>query len=238
MALKNNYSVQTNSNNKNKDKKRIRKNTICSVAGSAIGITASVAGIYTLAKKKNPQVSLKNLTYDEKDILAIGAGSVLGGLIGGLVSDKKEENKIPKLREASLQFFGSLACPLGILSIANKALDKSKFELPKIKGSTKTIERANVVISALPKIAVTFASLVAGMNVGNKIMNKVNNKIFHQEENRKVETSDYLVHTDDICIAASLLLKDSKTISAITSKALPASFILAGAKTGTRELTD
>ena len=136
------------------------------------------------------------------------------------------------MREATLQFFGSLACPLGILAVANRQLEKSGFRLPKINGNSKAVKQANIVIEALPKIAVTIGSLVAGMNIGNRIMNKVNNKIFGQHEDRKVHASDYLVHADDVCVAASLLLKDNKSIAAITSKARPASFILAGTKTG------
>ena len=235
MALKNNQIMPVQHKKHNKKKQTDKTVMTASVLGSATGITLAVAGIYSLAKKKNPVVSLKNLTYDEKDILMIGAGSIAGGLTAGLASDKNEKNKTPKLREASLQFFGSLACPLGILAVANHVLDKSKFELPKIQGTSKAVNIANTVIAALPKIAVTIGSLVSGMHIGNKIMNKVKNTIFKQQEHREVHASDYLVHADDICVAASLLLKDSKSISAITSKALPASFILAGVKTGMQE---
>lgn len=233
MALQSDNSMPVHEHKK--QKKNNKRVMAASVTGSTIGIAMAVAGIYTLAKKNNPSVCLKNFTYDEKDILMIGAGSVSGGLLGGLAADKNSKNKIPKLREASLQFFGSLACPLGILAGANHLLEKSKFELPQMEGASKTVKAINTVISAAPKIAVTLGSLVLGMNLGNKIMNNVNNKIFNQKEHRDVQASDYLVHADDICVAASLLLKDSKSISAITSKVLPASFILAGAKTGMQE---
>ncbi len=228
-------AIISSNKNKSENSKTDKKVLLCSAAGSAAGITAAVSGIYSLAKKRNPSISLKNLKYDEKDILMIGAGSILGGLSGGLISDNKKENKIPKLREASLQFFGSLACPIGILAAANKALDKANIKMPQIEGGSKITKALNTFISASPKIAVTIGSLVAGMNVGNKIMNNVNNKIFNQQENRKIHASDYLVHADDICVAASLLLKDSEAISAVTSKALPASFILAGVKTGSQK---
>ena len=203
-----------------------------SVIGSAIGIAAAVAGIYAMTKKGNPATSFNNLTYGEKDILLIGAGSILGGLTGGLIADKNEANRKPKLREATQQFFGSLMCPIAILSVAEKALEKSGFKMPQIKSASKYV---NNVIGAIPKIAVTIGSLIAGMEIGNKIMNKVNNKIFNEEVKHDVHPSDYLVHTDDMCVAASLLLKDSKSISSITSKVLPLSFILAGTKTGMQE---
>ncbi len=228
-------SVSPKKENQTNTKINGKKITACSAIGSAVGIIGAVAGVYSLAKKENPSIILKNLTYDEKDILMIGAGSIIGGLTGGLIADNNSKNKIPKLREASLQFFGSLACPIGILAAANKALDKANIKMPQLQGNSRMTKIANNFISASPKIAATIGSLVLGMNIGNKIMNKVNNKIFNQEENRKVQASDYLVHADDVCVAASLLLKDSKTISAITSKALPASFILAGTKTGIQQ---
>ena len=207
--------TKQSSNVDNNSKQYIRA---ASLAGTVLGISSAVASCYMIKKHSNPALSLKNLAYNEKDILLLGAGSVLGGLAGGLISDKNQSNQIPKLREASLQFFGNLACPLAVLTCANKLFDR-----PGLKSATIT------------KIAVIISSLVLGMNIGNKIMNKVNNKIFNQEQNRKIHSSDYLVHTDDICIAASLLLKDSSALSKIVSRVLPFSFILSGTKTGTQE---
>ena len=206
-----------------------------SLIGSAIGIAGAVAGVYAIAKSGNPAVSLKNLTYGERDILMIGAGSILGGLTGGLLADKNKANRTPKLREASQQFFGSLVCPISILAVAERALEKSGFKLPQIQSASKYAKAANVALAALPKVTVTIGSLIAGMEIGNKIMNKVNNKIFKEEVKHDVHPSDYLVHTDDLCVAANLLLKDAKSISQITSKALPLSFILAGTKTGMQQ---
>ena len=204
--------------------------------GSAIGIAAAVCFIYSSAKKGNPSIKLKNLTYEENDILLIGAGSVLGGLTGGILSDNNKKNIKPKLREASQQFFGSMLCPIALLSQTNSMLEKSDFKLPQITSSSKGAKVLNTVLGALPKIAVTIGSLVVGMEVGNKIMNKINNKIFKEKVKHDVEASDYLVHADDICLAANLLLKDTKSISTITSKALPATFILAGTKTGSASI--
>ena len=63
-------------------------------------------------------------------------------------------------------------------------------------------------------------------------MNKVNNKVFKEEVKHEVEAEDYLVHADDIFLATNMLLKDAKAISNVTSKILPATFIVAGSKTG------
>lgn len=203
-----------------------------SIAGSAIGIAGAVAGVYAMAKKGNPAVSLKNLSYEEKDVLLIGAGSVLGGLTGGLLADKDKNNVKPKLREASQQYIGNMVFPIGLLAMGNKILDKTGFKLPKINSNFKYAKTANGVLSVLPKIAVTVGALFGGMELGNKVMNNVNNKVFKEEVKHDVQAEDYLVHADDLCLAANMLLKDAKSVSAITSKVLPATFIVAGSKVG------
>ena len=206
-----------------------------SIAGSLIGILSAVGIVYALAKKGNPLTSIKNLNYDEKDVLIVGAGSVMGGLIGGLLADKNKENITPKLREASQQFFGNMCCPIGLLALTTRLLEKSGFKLPQIQSKSKLAQFLNIGLAALPKVAVTVLSLIFGMEMGNKIMNKVNNKIFKEEVKHDVHAEDYLVHADDLCLAANLLLKDTKSISKVTSKILPFTFIVAGSKTGMQE---
>ncbi len=217
-----NYNSLNNSVLGKNGKKKIGvdKNTIGSIAGSAIGIAAGVAGVYGLAKKKNPSLMLRNLNYEERDVLMIGAGSVLGGLAGGLLTDDDKNNVKPKLREASQQFFGSMVCPIGLLALGNKILEK------------------NNVNKIAPKVAMTMCALFGGMEIGNKIMNKVNDKIFNEKVEHKVKPSDYLVHTDDLCLSANMILKNVKSISKVTSKILPATFVVAGTHTGTEKKED
>ena len=140
-------SINTNNQNKQKIK-------ISSAIGSAIGIALTVGGVYALSKKNNPNINFKNLNYEEKDILMIGAGSILGGLASGLYADKNEKNKIPKIREALQQFFGGLVCPITILSIANKIYQKSNFKLPNINIKSDFIKNTYL---ALPKVLITIA---------------------------------------------------------------------------------
>ncbi len=221
-------------NNYNNDKKESKKKKVnaAAITGSAIGIAAGVAGVYALAKKGNPSLGIKNINYSEGDVLMIGAGSVLGGLAGGLIADDDKKNVKPKLREASQQFFGNMCCPIGLLALGNKVLDKTNFRLPKINSASKPAMAVNGVLKVLPKVAVTLGALFGGMEIGNGIMNKVNNKIFKEEVKHDIEAEDYLVHADDLCLAANMLLKDSAAISSVTSKVLPATFIVAGSKTG------
>lgn len=225
-----------NSNNTSFDKQKNKRNvTVASVAGSAAGIATAVAGIYAVAKKGNPSVSLSKLTYNELDSLVIGSCSVLGGLTGGLLADKDKSNTDLKLREASQQIIGNTVFPLTFLAVANKLLDKSGFKLPQLNSNSKYAKVLNPLISHLPSAVTTIACLTGGMEVGNKVINKINNKIFKEEVKHDVHPEDYLVHTDDICLTAGMLLKDTPKLANITSKILPVSFIVSGAKTGMQQ---
>ena len=227
-------SINTVSKPKNSQRKKAVV-TAASIAGSAIGVAGTVAGLYAIAKKGNPATTLLNLKYAEKDALLIGAGSIVGGLAGGLIADHNKENVNPKLREASQQFVGNTLFPIATSAFANKALDKSGFKLPQIKSTSKVAKIANVALAAAPKVVVTLASLIGGMQVGNKFMNAVNNKIYKEDVKHSIAPEDMLVHSDDICLTANMLLKDTKVISSITSKALPLTMIIPGAKAGMQQ---
>lgn len=228
-------SINTVSQKNNSQRKNKAVVTAASIAGSALGVAGTVAGLYAIAKKGNPATSLLNLKYAEKDVLLIGAGSIVGGLAGGLIADHNKENINPKLREASQQFVGNTLFPIVTSAFANKALDKSGFKLPQINSTSKIAKIANVALAAAPKVVVTLASLIGGMQVGNKLMNTVNNKIFKEDVKHSIAPEDILVHSDDICLTANMLLKDTKVISSITSKALPLTMIIPGAKAGMQQ---
>lgn len=215
-----------------------KRTTVGATIGSAMGIAASVAGVYALAKKGNPALALKNLSYSEKDALLIGAGSIIGGLTGGVIADKEKENNKYKVREAVQQFVGNTLFPIGFLMAGNKVLSKTGFKLPKIAANNKIAKVLNPVISAIPKTVVTLASLTVGMNIGNSVVNKFNNKIFKEDVKHNIKPEDFLVHADDICLTANMLLKDVSAISKFTSKALPLTFMVSGAKTGNAQKRD
>lgn len=226
----------TQQNNVTSAKKKPNKKVIAGATiGSALGIAGAVAGVYHMAKKGDPKLLLRNLAYEEKDVLLVGAGSVLGGLAGGLLTDKDKENNVPKIREALEQLVGCIALPVGFVAAGNKLLDKFNVKLPQLKSTGALADFANNALKHLPKVAVTVGSIVAGMHIGHEFMTKVNNKIFKEEDNHKIEAKDFLVHTDDLCVASSLIFKDTEKISKVTNKILPLSFILSGIKTGTRQ---
>lgn len=212
-----------------------RKVAAASIAGSAIGIATSVAGVYAMAKKGNPTLALKNLVYQEKDVLLIGASSILGGLAGGLIADSDKENIAPKLREASQQFVGNTLFPVSFIAMGNKLLEKTNFQLPKFKSASKIANMANVVLGALPRIITTGVALASGSLVGNKFMNVINNKIYNEKTKHTVEAEDMLMHSDDICMATSFLFKNAPKMASVTNAILPATFLVAGAKSGMQQ---
>lgn len=229
-------TIANNSQNQAPAKKKLDKKVIAGATiGSALGIAGAVAGVYHMAKKGDPKLLLRNLAYEEKDVLLIGAGSVLGGLTGGLLTDKEKKNTVPKIREATEQMVGCIALPVGLLAVGNKLLDKANIKMPQLKSASTMAEYVNNALKHLPKVLTTVGCLVAGMFLGHEIMTKVNNKIFKEEDNHKIEAKDFLVHTDDLCVASSLIFKDTEKISKVTNKLLPLSFILSGIKTGTRQ---
>lgn len=211
------------------------KVVLSSVAGSALGIAGAVAGVYAMAKKGNPAATLKNLKYAERDVLLLATGSVAGGLAGGLIADKNKENVKPKLREATQQLIGSTFIPVALLTTSMEMLDKTKFQLPKLKSNSKPAKVVNAVLNVLPRVALTFASLFGGAQIGNKVVNDFNNIVFKEHVKHDVKPEDMLVHSDDLCLAGSMVLKDVKNLSNLVCSALPATFLVSGIKTGIQQ---
>ena len=94
---------------------------------------------------------------------------------------------------------------------------------------------ANVALGALPRIMTTAVGLAGGVTVGNKLMNAINDKIYNEKVSHSVEAEDMLMHSDDVCVAASLLFKNAPNVSSITNKILPATFLISGAKSGMQQ---
>ena len=187
-----------------------------------------------MARKGNPSLALKKLAYSEKDILLLGTGSVLGGLTAGVIADDKKNAKY-KVREASQQIVGNMIAPLAMLEGCTRLLEKSKFQIPQINSKAKVAQIINKVSKPLPKVLVTVGALICGMELGNKLMEVINNKVYKEEIKHEVAPEDYLVHSDDICMTANMLLKDVPSVSAVTSAILPATMLVSGIKTGMQQ---
>ncbi|MBR6163448.1 hypothetical protein IKQ26_06135 [bacterium] len=187
------------------------------LAASLIGAGLTTGAVlYKAAKGGNFQLS--KFHYSDKQLILIGAGSVLGGLIGGSISDK--ENMKYKYKEGLHQFFGNILAPIGVLTVSEKILD-----------ATKVLTKVKQPYSTIIKSAATIGSLVLGMHLGNSLVSKFTDKLFHEKDNHKIKIEDYSVHTDDLCMAISHIGKGS-LISRIAVHCLPFAFLLSGYKTG------
>lgn len=206
---------------------------VASLVGSSVGITLAMASILNKLKKGGNPTKITDLIYSEKEVLKLGGASILGGLTGGLLTDKKENAK-PKLREAMQQFFGNIVVPVSILALNLSLLKKSKLTMPLLKEGKKFANQINPLIKEIPRVAVTIVSLVGGLEIGNRIMNKVNDKVFNEHVNREVKPSDYSAHVDDLCFASTFIFKNPK-IQSFMTKVLPASYLIAGFETGTKK---
>lgn len=206
-----------------------KKVIAATIAGTTVGIVSAVA---LLAKGKEGKFlqRVQAIEYGAKDVILLGGASVTGGLVGGLLSDKKENAK-PKLREALQQFGGNILVPVSMLAGALTLYEKHKIKIPNIE---KFSEKTNKYIQAIPKAAVTIGTLLIGTKVGNVIMNKFTNKVFKEEKKRCIEAKDFSASVDDVCYSLPFVL-DNAAVQKFVATVLPFIFLIPGYETGTKQ---
>lgn len=188
---------------------------------TAIGIATSLALLsksagYSLKPSKmfkNIKNSfLANVDFEAKEVISIGAGSCLGGLIGGYLIDKNPQNRQSKKREAIMQM-GNISIPI----ISVTAFSKLGSKL------NKTAEGIAAILG-----------LLAGVHFANFVMNKVSNAIFNNKtEERGVKATDFSAHVDDMLVAANCISKN-KYVHRL-ARIVPAALIIPGFEVGTKE---
>ncbi len=201
------------------------------IAGTtALGVLGSMA---LLAKGEGHSIkpskifkSIKSywskVEFDEKPVIGIGAGSCLGGFVGGCIVDKDKENRKAKMREALLQIFNISVPIIFVVTAAKlgKKVGQKFFE----KGATETFR------TKIPKAIGGIAGLFAGVFSANIIANKINEKVFNRGKGRPVQASDFSAHLDDFCVAAQQI-HDGKFVHAI-SRFVPIALMIAGNEVG------
>lgn len=191
-------------------------------------------GIKNFDGVKNYFKAFTNVKYDEKSdelawsVAKLGIGSVTGGLLGGIIFDKKE-NYMAKVRESVTQLVGNIGIPLLFVAGGGKLFEKHLG--PKIVDmfNLKSFKWDKAV--KIPQILAQTGLLVAGIFAGNSMGNAINKTFFKVDEKRKIKLSDMSPHLDDVCVSASLVFKESEKIS----RFVPPALMIAGYSAGTAQ---
>lgn len=191
--------------------------------GSAISTTAFLFAAAKISKKGAFKIKdMVNIDFEKKGAIKailLATSAVIGGLTGGLITDKKENRK-PKVKEAIHQFLGNIITPITIVGIATDQIKKRGYS--KLK---------NGLLGGVAAIV----GVAAGVTGGNWIASRVNEKIFKENDGRKVGIKDFGIHVDDILTVMALSDLGEK-VQSFTSKALPIVFLICGYEAGTKKL--
>ena len=126
--------------------------------------------------------------FEAKEVISMGVGSCLGGIIGGCMVDKNKENRKAKLRESIMQI-GNVSIPILTVYLLVEKLFKNAS-----KGVQAFVGLGGVFI---------------GVTIANFLMNRLNNLLFKEKsgEGRKMKFSDFAEHPDDVIVAANYIAK-------------------------------
>ena len=168
----------------------------------------------TLNPKKFKKIKdsyLAKVRYEWPEVTAIGAGSCIGGLIGGCLIDKNKENRRAKQREA-IMHFGNIAIPIFTVGML---VDKV------FRNSNKWV-----------KAGAGFGGIAVGLYLANFITNKVSNFVFKDKsQERGIEITDLPAHLDDAVVSASYIFPESKMVHGL-GRIIPIALMVAGNEVG------
>ena len=208
---------------------------------TGLGVATSIAilaklGKYSLNPKKILQTNWKNTylakaEYKTKEVITIGLGSCIGGLVGGAIFDKDKQNIKSKAQEG-IAGITNIALPIAFVEAmtgAGKFI--SQKTMPNWLNSTSKTQK---IIAKCPQVIGAMGGLGIGMFVANKVSNKINETVFKQKDNRPIKKEDFAAHADDICVAARLAA-EKNPITYLVSRFIPAFLMVAGIETGNRK---
>lgn len=214
---------------------------------SALGVAASMMLLAKFDKSKKYSLNpakifknglkeawnnsyLKNSDYKSKEIITMGAGSTLGGLVAGALLDKKE-NFQAKKREAIVQFTNISMPIVFVEGLSNVGKYISSKIMPNWDKSSSFLKKAT---SKLPPVIGSMGGLMAGMYIGNKFSNKLNEVIFKKKDDRPIEVTDFSAHIDDICVAATFVAENNP-LTKLVSRFIPCALMVAGNEIGSKK---
>lgn len=202
-----------------KDKCTLKEKAIVA-ATSALGVGASLA---VLAKGSgyslNPSKMFKNFKksyicttpFLAEQIIPLGVGTCVGGLIGGFIIDKNKDDRKAKLREAVMQL-GNISIPISTVALFNKLCLK---------------------YGKLAQSVGSLAGIFTGVYLANFLMNKLGNLLFNNRNERGVKLIDFSAHVDDLLAGASYI-STAEWVQNI-ARIVPVVLVLPGLEVGTRK---
>lgn len=176
---------------------------------------------------------IANAKYKTAQIVTIGTGSIIGGLAGGAIFDKKQ-NFQSKLREGIVQI-ANITFPIALVELLS--ICGEKFSNKAMHNWCKSPSLLKQSVTKFPPALGAMAGLVIGMNIANKCSNKLNEKIFHKKDDRPIKWKDFSAHVDDIGVAATFVAPDNFITKAV-SRLIPAALLVAGYETGIKKETE
>lgn len=199
------------------------KTSALAVAGAILG---AVIPTIIIAKKQKPNLKVDsfknfmkflNIDYQLPEFLAVGLGSIGGGLLGGL-NDPHEKNKLKKLEEATFQTM-NIVIPTVLVT-----------------ESMKFCKNRKSLNNGWAKAAATLGGVIIGVNTAVLLSNAIDKKVFNKYEcnpDRKFRSRDLVVHVDDL-VGALVISKWSFAEKLQLNKFLPAIFAWNGYDVGNK----
>lgn len=184
----------------------------------------------------------KVIKFEELQIISLASASVLGGFAGGALVDDKSNLKAKK-REVLNQLLGNVIVPILCVGMGarvyNKFADTLINAMPKITDTSKITKYIkpktfNNISAAVPPSLATLISLGIGIIAGNRVSNLINEKLYHKKVERGVRATDFAPHVDDVCLAATLVNKNSG-FGSLVGRIIPLALLVPGYKTGTTQ---
>lgn len=235
----NTTKLTANSSDKELSKAQKAGILVCSVLGVAASLMALAkfdkSKAYTINPLKMFKGKLKDsymlsTRYKTKEIVTMGIGSILGGLLGGTLFDKKCDFN-SKLREGIVQIL-NISMPIAFVESLSWCGNKGAEKLMPNWWNSKNLLKQGV--TRLPATIGAMAGLISGMYIGNRCSNKFNEKVFGVKDNRPMKWKDFSAHVDDIGVAATFIAPDNFVTNTI-SRLIPMALIVPGYETGVKK---
>ncbi len=183
-----------------------RNESIRALTGAIVG---TAIPLLTLAKKQRKNIL--NMKYGLKEIAGISAGSIIGGVAGGMIGADKFDRK-QKVNEGIFQFMNAAVPPVVVF------------------GLTKLTEKIKPLNNVYGKIGAIFTGLLAGMFGAAKLSNLICDP-YDRVPDRKLTMKDSLANIDDAI--GALAMTDIPVLKKVpVASLLPPIYVLCGYRAG------